>query len=187
MTAKKDLKKSKSKKKVKKYNQPNYRKKEQTAVEAPKRKGIFGNASKKQINDRNIAILSLIESIILLVLIVLLIFVKPGNDFGNMVLSHNKILADLVFTNVVKYSMVSTIVACFIIYALGYKKNREYKSFYTSGMTFLGVEILFILTQTNKSFELYGYGMLIVIAMTIIEMLKYSFMVNYLKKNKETI
>lgn len=186
MTAKKDLKKSKSKKKIKKYNQYNYKKKVEE-VSAPQRKGIFGNYSKNTINDKNIAILSLVESLILLALILLLIFVKPGNDFGNSVIEQNKFLIANIFGQNIRYAIVGIVVLCFVIYALGYRKNKEYKNFYASGMTFLGVQVFFILTQNNRSFYLYGYGMIIVILMTITEMLKYYYMVKYLERlgNKE--
>lgn len=182
MTAKKDLKKSKSKKKVKKYNQKNYKKKEETVVQTTKKKGFFANYAKTSVNDKNIAILSLVESLILMAFIIMMIFVKPGDGIGGQMIEQNKVIAEVLGVGIAKYIMVGIIGLCFIIYILGYNKNKEYKSFYTSGMTFLAVEILFIVTQSIKSFELYGYGLVLAIFMTIVEMLKYFYMVKYLKK-----
>ena len=181
MTAKKDLKKKKSKKKV---NKANLR-----ASKVPKKDRVEGKKVTIDVaveKDRNIAIVSLVQTSIVMAISILMLIARPGSKFGGKVISHNIMLSQKVLTPGVMLGLEAVIVVFMLVHIYKSFKVKKIRKFYNTGILITGAALLYCTLNSFKSFEVYAYGVIVALAVTILQGLKIYYAYNIEKKFKDS-
>lgn len=166
MTAKKDLKKKKSKKRANKINsKPN---RNLAADKVEKQKPIAEVVSK----DKSIAIISLIQTSLVMALSIAMILAKPGKGIGQKIINQNIFLSEKVLTSnvLIAFEVIIVVFAGFFIYKS--LKNAKLKKFYYTGVTLLFIAFAYCITQSVENFPVYSYGVIVSLIVAILQMVK---------------
>lgn len=176
MTAKKDLKKKKSKKKGKKTNIKSARGARGKKIE--ERMIPIADAVAR---DKNIAIVSLIQTFILMIVSIIMIVAKPGSKMGKKVLEQNMYLLENILTPTVMIGLEVVMFAIMLVYVYKSIKSRQLKKFYYTGIVIAALAIAFCLTQDIEKFPVFGYGIIAGLVIVILQIVKL-FYVNKIEK-----
>ncbi|MEG0249442.1 MAG: hypothetical protein RR561_01205 [Peptostreptococcus sp.] len=169
MTAKKDLKKKKSKKKANKTNsKPN---RNLGADKVEKQKPIAEVVSK----DKSIAIISLIQTSLVMALSIAMILAKPGKGIGQKIIDQNIFLSEKILTNsvLIAFEIIIVVFAVFFVYKS--LKNAKLKKFYYTGIVLLTIAFAYCVTQSVDNFAVYSYGVIVALLVAILQMVKLRF------------
>lgn len=167
MTAKKDLKKKKSKKKGKK-----------TGVKAAR--AARGKAPEKRMipiadavsRDKNVAIVSLVQTVILMIVSIIMLIAKPGSKMGKRVLGHNMFLLNNILTPQVIIGLEVVMVVIMLVYVFKSVKSPGLKRFYYTGTAIAALAIAFCLTQDVERFVVYAYGIIAGFVIVLLQIAK---------------
>lgn len=169
MTAKKDLKKKKSKKKANKAS--SRAKRNLGADKVEKQKPIAEVVSK----DKNIAIISLIQTSLVMALSIAMILAKPGKGIGQKIIEQNIFLSENILTRnvLIAFEIIIVVFAVFFIYKS--LKNAKLKKFYYTGVALLTIAFAYCATQSVEKFTVYSYGVIVSLVVAFLQMFKLRF------------
>lgn len=172
MTAKKDLKKKKSKKKGKKSSVKTARGARAKVVE--ERMIPIADAVAR---NKNVAIVSLIQTAILMVISIVMIIAKPGSKMGKTVLDQNMYLLNNILTPPVMIGFEVVMFIVMMIYVYKSMKSPALKKFYYTGIAIAALALAFCLTQDVEKFVVFGYGILAGLVIVILQLVKLYYVV----------
>lgn len=172
MTAKKDLKKKKSKKKGKKSSVKTARGARAKVVE--ERMIPIADAVAR---NKNVAIVSLIQTAILMVISIVMIIAKPGSKMGKTVLDQNMYLLNNILTPPVMIGFEVAMFIVMMIYVYKSMKSPALKKFYYTGIAIAALALAFCLTQDVEKFVVFGYGILAGLVIVILQLVKLYYVV----------
>ncbi len=168
MTVKKDLKKRKSKKKGKKINVKALR----TAKGRAGRKEMIPIADAVARN-KNIAVVSLIQTLMLMAISIVMILAKPNSKFGEKILKQNIYLMDNIFTSKLMIAIEVIIIIVMLVYLYKAIKNRKLSKFYYTGALIAAIALIFDLIQSKVVyFTVYAYGVIIGLVIVVLQLVK---------------
>lgn len=167
MTAKKDLKKKKSKKKGKKISVKSARVARGKKIE--ERMIPIADAVSR---DKNIAIVSLIQTFILMIVSIVMIVAKPGSKIGKRVLEQNMYLIENILTPTVMIGLEIAMFMIMLLYVYKSIKSQALKKFYYTGIAIAALALAFCLTQDIEKFVVFGYGIIAGFVIVILQIIK---------------
>lgn len=181
MTAKKDLKKKKSKKKVNKAAAKNSR---FTKNEKPEVKKVSLDVAVEK--DRKIAIVSLVQTSLVMAISVVMLIARPGSKFGMKVLSNNILIHDKFLLPGVMIAIEALMAICMIVHIYKTFKVPKLRKFYNTGILISGIALVYCMTQSFDKFEIYSYGVIIALIITILQGVKVYYALEMEKKFKDS-
>lgn len=168
MTAKKDLKKAKSKKRANK-SRPQYKGIETNKASVTKKYKNYEDAVNK---NTKINIYSLCQTLTVLLVSLFTLFIKPGSKYGKELIAQNRFIRDNILIDPV-LMVVGAILILGTIYMLYLAtKEAEIRRFHVTGAMLTGIGAVVCLSDQMKTYPIYAFFVMTIIAVAILQAAK---------------
>lgn len=164
MTAKKDLKKRKSKKKVNKAKNTRNRNKKNLQTNVP--------LDVRVNTDKGLAMVSLLQTVIVMIASLLTFFANPKWRLGRSLIKQNKFLMDNLFTQPVLLFIGGVLTICSVYYIYMSYKKPELKKFFSLGALLLAIGVVYCVYDKVRTFNVYAFGVVAVFLAAMLQMAK---------------
>lgn len=164
MTAKKDIKKRKSKKRANK-----------TRNSRPgAKKGVESNVPLDvRVNtDKGLAMVSLLQTVIVMIASLLTFVANPKWRLGRSIIRQNKFLMDNLFTGPVLIFIGGVLTICAVYYIYMAYKRPQLKKFYSTGALLLAIGVVYCVAERVRTFNVYAFGVVAVFLAAVLQMTK---------------
>ena len=164
MTAKKDLKKKKSKKRANKTK----------IMKSNRSKEAYSNIPiDVRVNtDKGLAMVSLLQTLIVMIASLLTFVANPKWKLGKSLISQNKFLMDNLFTQPILIFIGGVLTICAVYYIYMAYKRPELKKFYSTGALLLAIGVVYCVYDKMRSFNVYAFGVIAIFIAAVLQMTK---------------
>ncbi|WAW14398.1 hypothetical protein [Peptostreptococcus equinus] len=168
MTAKKDLKRAKSKKKA---NKSASKYKASTNSKTQTSSKIMSYEKAVNSNTR-INIYSIFQTVMVMLVTALTFFIKPGSKHRASIISQNNLIRENILTNpiLIIIGIILILSTAYMLY-MAYKE-KDIKKFHFTGAIMMGIGAAVCLLDNMKKYEIYSFFVLTIIAIGFLQIAK---------------